>query len=876
MLCTLAAVRRSAALAVLACPYALTPSVAGQSSCDGEWLPGPAIVDLNDAVRSIVRWDPDGPGPADTVLAVGGDFTTAGGMPANRIAVWDGEEWSTLGSGFDGIVRALVALPSGELVAGGQFTTADGQPAPALARWTGEAWTAMQAGLAARYIWTLAARPNGEVFAAGAFVDAQGDSHPLAYWEGTTWTHISQGVSGRIEALAVLPNGDLVAGGTFRVNQIDTYSIARWDGLEWSRLSDEWLRPVTALVAFPDGRLAVGQSSGVLIRSADGATWTDTWAPLAGTILAFTVLPNGDLVAGGTFTFYTQGEAGRGVARWNGNSWSAIGTRFTGGPEAGPNGYVYSLMALPAGGFIAGGSFRKTNDLSDQSTFVLTNNIAHWRGSEWSVVDPQYFAPYTIGLLPEGGIAMAALVASRTDPVRRNRIVRQSGSDVIPLASEISGGVYVLMPIASGALVAGGSFTAIDGVPARSVAQWDGVRWSPLGAGLYANIYEIAEPAFGDLVVAGHFWSDPENLQFGHIARWTGDDWVPLAGGFDGPVYSMLVVGHGQLIAGGSFTMAAGAPANHIARWDGTAWLPMGEGLTGDVFALARLSDGSPLAAGAFSLAGEPTAQSIARWDGASWLPCAPGPTPVHDLAIIHDDRLVATRNGYPQLWDGSAWTPFGITSGGSVRDLLSLPNGDLAAIGTFTTVAGLQSAYFARWVHTPAPQVSGWPAPQSISQGLTSTLIASPVLGFAERADTLSYQWTRNGLPIFNGYGGASPAGGTVSGAHGTLNSTSALTLTISDAQPTDSGEYAVTLTNDCGTASSQTASLIVSPPPCTGDANASAHVDFADILSILEHWGATYAPDAPETTGDANADRIVNFADFTAALTNFGRVCP
>ena len=34
-------------------------------------------------------------------LYAGGDFTTAGGVPAKRIAKWNGSAWSALGSGIE-------------------------------------------------------------------------------------------------------------------------------------------------------------------------------------------------------------------------------------------------------------------------------------------------------------------------------------------------------------------------------------------------------------------------------------------------------------------------------------------------------------------------------------------------------------------------------------------------------------------------------------------------------------------------------------------------------------------------------------------------------------------------------------------------------
>lgn len=63
------------------------------------------------------------------------------------------------------------------------------------------------------------------------------------------------------------------------------------------------------------------------------------------------------------------------------------------------------------------------------------------------------------------------------------------------------------------------------------------------------------------------------------------------------------------------------------------------------------------------------------------------------------------------------------------------------------------------------------------------------------------------------------------------------------------------------------------VAPPPvCTGDADASNSVNFADITSVLTNFGNVYPTPGP---GDANFNTIVDFADITAVLTNFGATC-
>jgi len=83
--------------------------------------------------------------------------------------------------------------------------------------------------------------------------------------------------------------------------------------------------------------------------------------------------------------------------------------------------------------------------------------------------------------------------------------------------------VRVLAVLATGELVAAGSFTTASGSAANPIAQWNGTTWQPLGTGL------------GDTV------------------------------------HALCTLPSGDLFAGGDFTSAGGAAANHVARWNGTA-----------------------------------------------------------------------------------------------------------------------------------------------------------------------------------------------------------------------------------------------------------------------------------------------------------------
>lgn len=106
------------------------------------WSPlaGPSAIGVNGTVRALAVFD-DGEGPA---LYAAGSFTSAGGVPVDRIARWDGRGWEALpgpgGVGVDGTVRALAVHDDGSgpaLYAGGDFVTAGGTISLRFARWVG-------------------------------------------------------------------------------------------------------------------------------------------------------------------------------------------------------------------------------------------------------------------------------------------------------------------------------------------------------------------------------------------------------------------------------------------------------------------------------------------------------------------------------------------------------------------------------------------------------------------------------------------------------------------------------------------------------------------------------------------------------------------
>jgi hypothetical protein len=238
----------------------------------------------------------------DGTIVAGGYFN--GPATPQFIAKWNDAQgtWSTLGTGLDANVHALVIMPDGTLIAGGNFTHSGTQNINRVARWNPQTsdwsgWT----GFSPQDIYSLAALPNGDVVAAGGLLYRLSAA-------SNTWTTLSVPFTGVYYALAVLPNQDLVAASSNGVWRQDKTSGA------WSRLGT-LTGSASALTLTPEGHLvAFGGMN--LPGSSAHAPWrwnpaTATWSAL-GTGLtanfsyvesgALAVLPNGDIFCSGGIT----------------------------------------------------------------------------------------------------------------------------------------------------------------------------------------------------------------------------------------------------------------------------------------------------------------------------------------------------------------------------------------------------------------------------------------------------------------------------------------------------------------------------------------------------------------------------------------------
>jgi hypothetical protein len=380
------------------------------------------------ALGSGISGEGEGGGPSVSALAVsgstlyaGGDFSMAGGSPANYIAQWNASSWSAVGSGMNGAILAL-AVSGSTLYAGGDFTNAGSSPANNIAQWNGSSWVALGAGMSGvgsngdgPVVYALAV--SGSTLYAGGIFTTAGSSaaNYIAQWNGSSWSALGSGMSGGDEsgplvgALAV-SGGTLYAGGDFTTaGGSAANNIAQWNGNTWSALGSGF-----------------GGSSpcGVLALAVSGST----------------------LYAGGNFTTAGSGPANS-IAQWNGSSWSALGS--------GMNNWVRAL-AVSGSTLYAGGRFTTAGGNS-------ANYIAQWNGSTWSALGSGMGASapsvsYVRALAVSGSMLYAGGTFTTAGGGAANYIAQWDGNSWSALGSGMNNNVLAL-GVSGSTLYAGGAFT---------------------------------------------------------------------------------------------------------------------------------------------------------------------------------------------------------------------------------------------------------------------------------------------------------------------------------------------------------------------------------------------------------------------------------
>ena len=305
-------------------------------------------------------------------LFIGGDFTVVGGVQANRIARWNGNTWSPLGSGMNNTVRALSFLQgsSGDIVAGGSFTIAGGINANRIARWNGTSWSPLTSGMNDIVCALTLFKPPGSttyLLAGGNFTTAGGiNANRLAAWSSNNWQSIGNGVNDTVFVLKnIYPLTSFIfyAGGNFTISdtseakRIGTFMLSGFSSQLGAGIDDG---TVYALEFFPSISALYAGGSFTMIGGVPFnriARWSGNWSLVGtgtnNTIYALYTTPTlGSLFAGGVFTTAGGVSANR-IAAWNSTTWSSLGTGMSGGGSPIVRTLSDFRMVLGAGGLFA-------------------------------------------------------------------------------------------------------------------------------------------------------------------------------------------------------------------------------------------------------------------------------------------------------------------------------------------------------------------------------------------------------------------------------------------------------------------------------------------------------------------------------------------
>ncbi len=331
---------------------------------------------------------------------------------------------------------------------------------------------------------------TGEVLYAGGFFTLAGGNKAsrLARWDGRTWQEVGGGLTvpagvPSVRALLVIDEGEhdsLLVGGSFKhAGETPADNVAKWDGINWSSLGDGLNNHVVYdLEIFDDGTgpaIYAGTSTDLEpggVWKFDGETWSVVGVGLignSGRVSALEVFDDGSgprLIAGGIFTT-AGGQNAVHIARWDGTSWSPLGS--------GVNEPVWSLKSFDDGNgpaVFVGGTFLEAGG-------IPAVHAARWDGSQWSNLGNEDFLDF-FGII----LAMAifdfgegpALYLTGADGFGPEPIFRWTGGPSwIVVTDELVGSVEAITQFDDGngpALYIGGGLFEAGGEAVGFIARW--------------------------------------------------------------------------------------------------------------------------------------------------------------------------------------------------------------------------------------------------------------------------------------------------------------------------------------------------------------------------------------------------------------------
>lgn len=584
----------------------------------------------------------------DGNLYVGGFFEGVKNLDGSEIAAENIAKynsstglWEPLGIGLEtdnGRVQALL-VQNGYLYAGGRITQAynltDTIPINNLARYnlTTGIWEDVDGGVGTIYT-SSGASPNGEVYdletdADGSLIVAGGLSwvgpdqlpvHSIARWSETNgWDNFDGGlpssyyadgiVASRVLDVELTPGS--AGNAIYAVGYFQSYDddqpvpelLAKWtQGNGWQQVNIGGFDSSGNFPAFKTldynaatqelyvgGNFSYPGSNNIVSLDLETGTYatfdggTDNINDGDVTSIAHW---QGDIYALGANSEYGSNLLTPGIARWDGDSWHALGNGLqTTGSKF--NSVVQDGNEVYAAGFfnIIGGAnhFSIARFLIDEDQWDPTFDLSLRTNPTASYADAYVYAMEKEGdwLTIAGKIKYANQTA--VNNVFRYNVVT---NEIDTLGGGIDGSYpSVLAILHSGdSLIVGGTFDSAGGESATNIASWNGETWHGLDFPGSSNntVQSLLNSGDTAIYVGGYLSFSIDGVTSRGISAYEDGEWKPVGQGFsyNGRILSMQRDPNtGYIVMGGFFSDAKQTdgtvlPAQRLIYWDGNSYLP--------------------------------------------------------------------------------------------------------------------------------------------------------------------------------------------------------------------------------------------------------------------------------------------------------------
>jgi len=525
-------------------------------------------------------------------------------------------------------------------------------------------------------------------------------------------------------------------------------------------------------------------------------------------VYGMAVQADGKVLVGGNFTTL-GGQSRPHIVRLNADG--KLDTNF----NPGANESIISLAVQPDGKILVGGGF--TNLVGQSRSFI---GLLNTDGTLDTGFNPGANSGVnTLAVQPDGKILVGGQFTALAGQ-SRSYLGRLNADGTLDTSFNpgANGPVDSLAVQPDGKILVGGEFTTLAGQNRSYIGRLnaDGTldtAFAPGASGI--GVYSLAVQTDGKILVGGWFYTLGGQSR-SCIGRLNADGTLDTSfnPGANSYLYSLTLQADGRILVGGAFTTLGGQSISCIGRInaDGTLDTSFNPGANVTVYSLAEQADGKILVGGWFTNLGGLNRSYIGRLTAT---------TPATQNLNFDGSTITWQRGGSsPEVsrtvFDGSTngtnWVSLGAgtrIAGGWQLTGLAPTNASLRARG-FTTGGYFNgSSWFVETIINP-PTITSQPSDQRIIEGGTATFSVT-----ASGALPLSYQWNFNGTNL--------------------VGATNAI-LTLTNVQPSQTGNYTVLVTNMFGSILSSNAMLTVgiSPTIATQPAGLTVPVNGTATFSI------------------------------------------